>query len=163
MPPFWIVEHFDVVKDICFCIISSLIGLTLDSLPLEQLEEAFSHRIVVAVASTAMTGNKVMLFKESLPIVANAISHLCKSAMYQFENYSHFSPPLAKLKVRLSPRECGTEANKMVEEVFKAGCPPRVRDGGATLRGSTPQSPPFSKERNPPEFKLTHCLQISRL
>ena len=49
--PLWVVEHLDVVEDICFGGIACWIDLAADTFALEQLEEALGHCVVVAIAA----------------------------------------------------------------------------------------------------------------
>jgi hypothetical protein len=48
---FGVVEHLDVMKDIGTGILTGWVDLAADPLTLEQLEEAFSHSVVMAVAA----------------------------------------------------------------------------------------------------------------
>jgi len=44
-----VIEHLDIIKNICSGAVTAAVNLSLDSLPLQQLEEALSNSIVVAV------------------------------------------------------------------------------------------------------------------
>lgn len=56
MPTNWVVEHFDVVKDILACQVPGSIDFSFDAFELEQLKKAFCHCIAVTVFSTAHAG-----------------------------------------------------------------------------------------------------------
>jgi hypothetical protein len=53
-------EHLDVIEDIRPCSLPVRLDTALDPLPLEQLEKAFRHRIVVTVSPPAHAGYQVV-------------------------------------------------------------------------------------------------------
>ena len=74
--PLWVVEHLDVVEDIGSGFITAWVDLTTDTFTFEQLEEALSHGVVVAVAATAHAGYEVVIMQEVLPVVAGELTAL---------------------------------------------------------------------------------------
>lgn len=50
MPTLWIVEHFNVVKDISMAF-SCVVGFSADAFAFKQLEEALGDGIVMAVSA----------------------------------------------------------------------------------------------------------------
>ena len=52
--------------------------MPLDTFALEQLKEAFSHRIVVAVAATTQAGLKVVRLQEVLPVMIRELTALVR-------------------------------------------------------------------------------------
>lgn len=71
-----VVEHFDVAKDCAACLRPAGIRLFSDSFALEQLEEAFRHCVVMAVASPAHAGLQVMAEHKALPFMAGELAAL---------------------------------------------------------------------------------------
>ena len=51
-----VVKHFNVAKHIAACFLPGRINVLADALTLEQLEEAFCHSVVMAVAAPAHAG-----------------------------------------------------------------------------------------------------------
>lgn len=76
MPSFEVVEQFDVIEDVGPCVITRGVDTPLDPLTLEQLEEAFGHSIVVAVASPTHRANHCVRLDEALPIVTGVLAAL---------------------------------------------------------------------------------------
>ena len=64
-----VVEHLDLVKDISTGILPGWVDLAANPLTLEQLEEAFGHSIVMAVAPAAHTTDQVVVPQETLPVM----------------------------------------------------------------------------------------------
>lgn len=74
--PLGVIEHLNVVEYIGSRIAAVRIDLPADALTLEQLEEAFGHGVVVAVASPAHAANQVVLPQERLPLVPGELTAL---------------------------------------------------------------------------------------
>ena len=73
-----VVEHFNVAKHIAACFLPSGINLPADTLPFQQLEEAFGHGVVMAVASSAHAWLQVVASQESLPLMACKLTPLVR-------------------------------------------------------------------------------------
>jgi len=50
MPANWVVEHFNVVKDILAIQVSGAVDFAFDTFTFKQLEKTFSNCIVVAIS-----------------------------------------------------------------------------------------------------------------
>src|SRR5690554_5956384 len=74
----WVVEHFNVIEHIAFSSLSGWIDTLLDSLSLEELEEAFSNSIVVTVAPAAHASLQVIGLQKTLPIQAAELTTLIR-------------------------------------------------------------------------------------
>ncbi len=70
MATFWVVEHFDVIKHIGPAFFPSCVCSALDSFALEQLEETFGNRIVVAGAAPAPALLQVVGLAKIPPVIA---------------------------------------------------------------------------------------------
>ena len=57
--PLGVIEHLDVAEDVGPGCISCRVYLPTNAFPLEQLEEALGHGVVVAVAATTHAGDEV--------------------------------------------------------------------------------------------------------
>jgi len=79
VPALSIVKHLDVIKDFFACLISCFISSSSNSFPLEQLKEAFSHRIVVAVSSAAHAAHKPVGGQKVLPLFAGELGGFNRS------------------------------------------------------------------------------------
>ena len=75
---FAIIEQLNVIKDIAPGFISGCIDFPFDPFPLQQLEKAFSHSIVMAVSSPAHTAFQAMIFQESLPVLTGVLATLVR-------------------------------------------------------------------------------------
>lgn len=71
-----VVEHLDVVEDIAACFTAGRIDASADAFTLEQLEEALSHCVVVAVTASAHAADQVVVTQEGLPLVACELAAL---------------------------------------------------------------------------------------
>ncbi len=69
-----VVEHLDVIEVIGTGISSCWVNLAANPLALEQLEEAFGHRVVKAIATPAHTGDQVVVPQETLPVLARKLA-----------------------------------------------------------------------------------------
>ena len=78
MTAFRIVEHLDVVEDVLPGVIPGCIGLALDALTLQQLEEAFSDSIVVTVSTSAHACFQPMRRQEIAPVLADELQALIR-------------------------------------------------------------------------------------
>lgn len=76
MLSFWVVKHFDVIEDILTGILSGCVGSALDPLSLQQMEEAFSYGIVMAVTWPAHAGFQIVLMQEFLSLMACKLAPL---------------------------------------------------------------------------------------
>ena len=79
-----VVEHLDVIEHVLPGFFAGPIGSPSDPFPLEQVEEAFGHRVVVAVSSTAHGVLKIVGTQEGGPVHAGELAaligvdqHLC--------------------------------------------------------------------------------------
>lgn len=77
-----IVEHLDVVEDILPGVVPSCIGLALDTLALQKLEEAFSDRIVVTVSAPAHAGFQPMRRQKIAPVLAGELGGFNRSSQH---------------------------------------------------------------------------------
>ena len=73
-----VIKHFNVTKDITAGLLPSGIYFPADALALEQLEEALSDSIVVAVSPSAHAGFKVVASQEALPLMACKLAALVR-------------------------------------------------------------------------------------
>ncbi len=71
-----VVEHLNVIEDICTGILPGQVNLAANPLALEQLEEAFSHRVVMAIATPAHTADQVVVPQETLPVMTRKLTAL---------------------------------------------------------------------------------------
>ena len=71
-----VVKHLNVAKHVAACFLSGDINVLADALTLEQLEEAFSHRVVMAVASPAHVGLQVVTNQKLLLLMACKLASL---------------------------------------------------------------------------------------
>ena len=78
MTPLAVVEHLDIVKDIAPGLAPCGIYLFANSLALEQLEEAFSYGVVVAIATSAHACLQAMALQEALPSIAGKLTALVR-------------------------------------------------------------------------------------
>lgn len=71
-----VVEHLDVLEDVLPCGFSGRISATADAFALEELEEAFRDRVVMAVPSAAHAGAQIVLAEKLLPLAAGELRPL---------------------------------------------------------------------------------------
>jgi len=71
-----IVEHFDVLEDICLREIASSVDLSSDSLLFQAAEERFSDRVVPTVPSPTHAGIELVRFAEADPGIAAVLRSL---------------------------------------------------------------------------------------
>ena len=64
------------MKDIGTSILTGWVDLVANPLKLEQLEEAFSHSVVVAVAATNHAAAQIVIPQESLPVMSSEVTAL---------------------------------------------------------------------------------------
>lgn len=76
MSAFWVVEHLDVIEHIRASILPGAVDLSLDPLSLQQLEKAFSHRIVMAGTTPTHVAKQVVGFQKTLPVAAAELAPL---------------------------------------------------------------------------------------
>lgn len=69
MTAFRIIEHLDVVEDVLHGFIPGCIGLALDTLTLQQLEEALNNSIVVTVSTPPHAWRQPMRRQEIVPVL----------------------------------------------------------------------------------------------
>jgi hypothetical protein len=72
----WVVKHLNVIEHIPPGFLAVNVNLPLDSFTLEQLEEAFGHSIVVAVATATHAGGQVVRLEEVLSIITAELTTL---------------------------------------------------------------------------------------
>ena len=70
MPAHRVVKQLDAIEHIRPGFVPCFVNVLLDSLGLEQREEALCHRIVMAIHSTAHAGFQIVIVKELAPITA---------------------------------------------------------------------------------------------
>ena len=73
---FWVVKHLDVVEHISTSILPGAVDFSPDSLPFQQLEKAFRHRIVMAVATSTHAAKQVVGSQKTLPVAATELAAL---------------------------------------------------------------------------------------
>ena len=78
MSAFWVVKHLDVIEHVATSILPRAVDLSLDPLPLQQLEEAFRHSIVVTIAASTHAAQQVVGFQKTLPIAAAELTALVR-------------------------------------------------------------------------------------
>ena len=71
-----VVEHLDVIEHVLPRFFAGPICSPSDPFPLEEVEEAFSHRVVVAVSSAAHGVRKIVDAQEGGPIHAGELAAL---------------------------------------------------------------------------------------
>jgi Protein of unknown function (DUF2699). len=74
--PAGVVEHLDVVEDVGLGLVPGGVDPAPDALALEELEEAFGDRVVMAVAAAAHAADQAVGCQEILPIVAGVLRSL---------------------------------------------------------------------------------------
>ncbi len=55
VPALWVVEHFDVIKDVLAGLLAGCVNLSLDALTFEQLEEILGYSVVLPVVADELT------------------------------------------------------------------------------------------------------------
>ena len=73
MFPFRIVEHFDVVEHISPCLVTGSISASSDPFAFEQVEEALSDCIVMAITTPAHGVLQIVMLEERCPIHAGEL------------------------------------------------------------------------------------------
>ncbi len=68
-----IVEHFDIVEDVCSRERACSVDFSSDPLLLEAAEERFGDRIIPAVPATAHAGIELVRFAEAKPVIASVL------------------------------------------------------------------------------------------
>jgi len=71
-----VIEHLDIIKNTCPGRVPAAVNLSLYSLPLQQLEEALSNSIVVAVTAPTHTPLQVMRLQKRVSVVAGVLAAL---------------------------------------------------------------------------------------
>src|SRR5690606_39483268 len=66
MQPLPVVEHLDVIKDRCTCLVARIEGSMPGQLVLQVSEEAFCHRIVMAIAFRSEEHTSELQSRENL-------------------------------------------------------------------------------------------------
>jgi hypothetical protein len=72
----WVIEHLDVVEHVLPCCFPGQVGAAADAFPLQEMEEAFGHRIVMAVPGAARARLQIVLAQEHLPLAAGELRPL---------------------------------------------------------------------------------------
>ena len=60
----WVIEHLDVVEYILPRVVSGFVNSAPDTFALQEVEEALSNRVVMAVPSAAHAVFEIMLLQE---------------------------------------------------------------------------------------------------
>ena len=68
MSALWVVEHFNVIEHVASSRFPCRINLSLDPLSLEELKEAFSNGVVMAVTTSAHAAHQMITFQKALPV-----------------------------------------------------------------------------------------------
>jgi len=89
VPAFWVVELLDVIESISESILPGTVDLSPDLLPLQQLEKAFGHRIVMAVATSTHAARQLVGFQEALPIAAIEMTTLSERIIASCSGLRH--------------------------------------------------------------------------
>lgn len=76
MPPFWVVEHLDVLEDVGSCLVVIAVDPSLNTLPLQELEEALHRCVVMAISSPTHAAYDVVLAQEALPVLTGELRAL---------------------------------------------------------------------------------------
>ena len=71
-----VIEHLDIIKNICSGGVPASVNFSLYPLSLQQLEEALSNSIVVAVTAPTHTPLQVMRLQKRVPVVAGVLAAL---------------------------------------------------------------------------------------
>lgn len=71
-----VIEHLDIFEDVLPCGLTGGVGFPPDPFPLQQLEKALSHSVIMAVATAAHAGFQIVLTPESLPLAAGILRTL---------------------------------------------------------------------------------------
>src|SRR5690606_977145 len=79
-----IVEHLDVVEHILSGFTPRSIGPASDAFALEQVEEALSHGIIVAVSAPAHGVNQIVVSQEASPVHAGELGALVRMDQHRF-------------------------------------------------------------------------------
>ena len=85
-----VVEHLDVVEYILPGFVSGTIDFSPYPLSLQQIEEAFCYRIIVAVTPSAHRMNQIVVLQERCPVHAGELRSLIR--MHQ-NLFLWLSPP----------------------------------------------------------------------
>ena len=78
MPALWIVEHLDVIEDILPGLGTCCVDLSTNALALDELKEAFSNSVVVAVTSAAHALLQIVGIEEIAPVIAAELTPLVR-------------------------------------------------------------------------------------
>ena len=78
-----VIEHLDVVEDICPCLIARRIDPSANALSLEQLEEALCDCVVMAVVAPAHAAHHVVIAQEALPVMACELGEFNRSSQHR--------------------------------------------------------------------------------
>lgn len=78
MVPPVVIEHLDTINNICSSGVPAAVNLSLCSLPLQQLEEALSNSIVVAVTAPTHSALPVMRLPKRVPVVVGLLAALVR-------------------------------------------------------------------------------------
>ena len=82
MPALWIVEHLDVIEDILPGLGTCGIDLSTNALALDELEEAFSNSVIVAVTAPAHVLLQIIGIEEIAPVIAAELPPLVRVHHY---------------------------------------------------------------------------------
>ena len=74
----WVVEHFNIVKDVLPSRFSVFVYPSLNTFTLKELKEAFCNSIVMAVSAPAHAAEQVMRLQKGEPVVAGVLTTLVR-------------------------------------------------------------------------------------
>lgn len=76
MLPFGIIEKLDVVEYVCTSLLAVRVGLSSDTLALQELEKTLGNGNVAAVPSAAHTGFQIVCPEKTLSLIAGELRPL---------------------------------------------------------------------------------------
>jgi hypothetical protein len=68
-----VVERPEVVKHVPRSFLAGFVCLASGAFAFQQLQEAFSHRVVPTLPATAQACHKIVLLKELIPLIAGEL------------------------------------------------------------------------------------------
>ncbi len=89
MATFSIVEHLDVLEQICLCLFPGSVANAVDTFAFEHPEEAFDDRIVVAVRGRAHAAFDAMASKLFAEVVAGVLGGFNRSSQHPVDGGCH--------------------------------------------------------------------------
>ena len=80
--PLGVVDHLDVVEDVGTRLTARGVDLPTHAFAFEQLEEALSHSVVMAVAAPTHAADQVVVAQEPLPFVSGELGGFNRSMQH---------------------------------------------------------------------------------